>query len=376
MKDEVEKNTTDQLQQVLNTLETRQVNLFLAQLGKQKKIQLALPDLWRLFQEVFPSHPTGPERRIALLAVLDEAQKLGVIRLPAKTGRCWEKSLLPHLPLWIRRNDLSASTQREKSWKSFPWDERLAWIADLEHLSIEQETFLLQVQKELVRGTFQEPAPLAYRSLQLTGNEKRLKALASTALFHPGRLSLSFLGCITDIPPFHIEILGDQPRALIFENYVPFRIALGIIKNLPRTPYGLMGYGGGTAFEQAVLHLTTISHRLERIEYVGDLDRPGLRTARTASLRAQSEGLPPLTPASGIHQAMVASCAAFGMPKGIDYLPWEKRKHQDDEVLVSWLPANIQHLLLDILQAGRRIPEEVLGPKEFAGIWIESEKRA
>ena len=47
----------------------------------------------------------------------------------------------------------------------------------------------------LVEGWFEASEPLKYRSLQLTGDEKRLQKLCKCRLFGPGRLTLDMLGC-------------------------------------------------------------------------------------------------------------------------------------------------------------------------------------
>lgn len=54
-----------------------------------------------------------------------------------------------------------------------------------------------------------------------------------------------------------------------------------------------------------------------------------------------------------------------------DYFAREKRKDSEDEKLISWLPEALQQQVVRILQGGRRVPEEVLGPKEFQALWQE-----
>lgn len=161
-----------------------------------------------------------------------------------------------------------------------------------------------------------------HRSLQLTGNEKRLGELLHSALFRPGRLSLA-----------------------------------------------LLGFGSGASFERSVLHLTLVEHQIERIEYVGDLDRHGLRIARRAAELAQSEHLPPIVPARGLHRAMLQSVQQFGYPEGLEYQPKARRSDSSDEALAAWLPGDVRMDVLKIIQAGRRVPEEVLGPDELQHVW-------
>jgi hypothetical protein len=67
---------------------------------------------------------------------------------------------------------------------------------------------------------------------------------------------------------------------------------------------------------------------------------------------------------------MIASSHAFVRPHGIEYLPQEKGRHADDSLLISWLPETIQLEVLNMIQLGYRIPEEVLGFSEMAEVWV------
>jgi hypothetical protein len=61
-------------------------------------------------------------------------------------------------------------------------------------------------------GRFTEPTPLKYRSLELTGDDKRLQALAETTLFGPGWLTLELLGPFQRLP-LVVERVGPAPAA-------------------------------------------------------------------------------------------------------------------------------------------------------------------
>jgi hypothetical protein len=321
------------------------VQAFLNLLAERKESRLSLATLWALFSQAFPHRSGITESRRWLLAALYEAEQQGIIRLPPAHGKRWDRGLSPPLPTSVQKI-IAPSTREKTSWRTFPWHPHLSWIADLETLSPDQETFLKSVQEAFVRGMFQKRAPLKYRSLQLTGNEKRLGEFARTVLFKPGRLSLEFLGCIPDVPPLALECISEQPVALVFENASVFRTAYEVLLQLPKPPYGLLGYGAGAVFEKSILHLKLSKHNIERIEYVGDIDRPGLRIASASARLARTEGLPPLVPARGLHQAMLRSIKQFGYPEGIEYEEKERRSDPGDEELTSWLPEDVRSACL------------------------------
>jgi hypothetical protein len=106
---------------------------------------------------------------------------------------------------------------------------------------------------------------------------------------------------------------------------------------------------------------------------VGDLDRPGLSIPLAASIVATALGLPPVTPASGMHRAMLESARRFGRPKG-----WKQAKvapglQAVDASLLAWLAPDVRADTGAVLEGGRRIPEEVLGTEEFEAV-IENDR--
>ena len=341
---------------------------FLHRLAHASGKRLESAALWKYFAEAFPYRPGGVENRKWLQRALQEAADQGIIRLPSAQGRCWDCTLEPTLPTVVWKTPPNEGRDDE-SWRDYPWLPQLWWIADMPMLSQEQVIFLKRVQAALREGLLQRSAPLTYRSLQLTGNEKRLGELLHSALFRPGRLSLALLGCIPDIPPLVIEKIGASPVALIFENAAAFRTAAMVLKQYAHPLYGWLGFGSGASFERSVLHFTLVEHQIERIEYVGDLDRHGLRIARRAAELAQSEHLPSVVPARGLHRAMLQSVQQFGYPEGLEYQPKERRSDASDEALAAWLPEDVRVDVLKIIQAGRRVPEEVLGPDELLRVW-------
>jgi len=122
---------------------------------------------------------------------------------------------------------------------------------------------------------------MKYRSLQLTGDEKRLATWMGTSLFGPGRLTLPLLGCLPDVLPLAWEAVGDGGRMVIFENAGPFVVARGVLAGMSDRPFDLVGYGAGGSIVASLGHLLTIEPRPTSIAYVGDLDRAGSRWRRT-----------------------------------------------------------------------------------------------
>jgi hypothetical protein len=218
-----------------------------------------------------------------------------------------------------------------------------------------------------VNGTFRESAPLKYRSLQLTGNEKMLASLATTSLFGSTRLTLELLACLPDALPLAWEAVGDGGRMVIFENAGPFAVARRVLGELTTKPYDLIAYGGGRSVLAALGHIKTIERSVESIYYVGDLDYAGLDIAWRALRCSKDLGLPAIAPASELHRQMLSAAESFGYSQG--WPAQERFTDADRSRILDVLSPEVRDRVDAVLAVGRRIPEEVLGPDEFRSAW-------
>lgn len=218
-----------------------------------------------------------------------------------------------------------------------------------------------------MNGMFREPAPLKYRSLQLTGDEKMLASLANTSLFAPSRLTLELLACLPDALPLAWEAVGNGGRMVIFENAGPFAVARRVLHEMIAKPYDLIAYGGGRSVLAALGHIKTIDVRVESINYVGDLDHAGLDIAWGVQRCSKDLELPVALPASELHQQMLSAAESLGHPQG--WPAQESPPDVDRRTILNVLAPAIRGRVDAILKAGHRIPEEVLGPDEFRSAW-------
>jgi hypothetical protein len=323
-------------------------------------------ELWRALARLFPHRAAGPRERTLLLDLLRTLAARGSIRLPAERGKRWDRTMDPAIPTSV---DLvrGQSPSPSLSWREFPWHPRLQWVAQHRRLSAQQIDFLRRVHDGFVNGLFREPAPLKYRSLQLTGDEKLLASLAKTSLFGESRLTLDMLACSLDALPLAWEPVGEGGRMLIFENAGPFAVARRVLGKLTRRPYDMVAYGGGRGVLAAIGHIRSITPRVESLHYVGDLDYAGLDIASGLRKCSKELGLPTVEPASELHRQMLATAAAFGYAHG-----WPGRKRADREQarrVLGALSDDVRDRVEDLLTEGRRIPEEVLGPDELRRTW-------
>jgi hypothetical protein len=169
-------------------LEPQRLEGFASQLAKSRRLWIDHETLWTAFADSFPGFAHSADHRRWFLAALRQLEGRGLIRLPPPTGVRWDRTFDIAVPTSVYLVPIQSS-RRQEEWRCFPWHPQLQWVPNLPRLTPEQEAFLGRVHRGLVNGDFRQRAPLKYRSLQLTGKEKRLGELAKTILFGSDRLN-------------------------------------------------------------------------------------------------------------------------------------------------------------------------------------------
>ncbi len=211
-------------------------------LVEEGKRKLMLPALQAIFGELEPALGVSPRRRTALLELLEELEAAKVVQL-AKLNP--DHFALPALP-----RSLLVLGVEPRSVKPPPptpvWRPELAWASGL-RLALSDVEFLSQVDRFLRDLDPTEPiVPIRERSLELTGDEKRLDRLV-----------------------------------------------------------GLLVYGAGNHITGSVTYFADIEPRVKTIKYFGDIDLEGLEIPRRAHYVAQSLGLPAVDPAADLYRLLL-----------------------------------------------------------------------
>lgn len=335
-------------------LDDSRLHDLLARLTARKRKTAKLKDIWSAFASVYDDLPSGRERRLWLLTVLEELDASAEIALPVSHGRQWDRTSDIVLPTKV---SLCSSEQSEEktNWRTFAWHPALQWVLDRRHVIPGHFQFLKKVHQGLVEGWFEASEPLKYRSLQLTGDEKRLQKLCKCRLFGPGRLTLAMLGCKAEVLPLAIERFCGNSTMLLFENAAPFMVARGILKEMDNTGIGCLGYGAGKQVIKSVGYLSMIEPPVERVLYVGDLDAAGIQLA--ADIERLSRHVT-ILPATSFHRAMIDAAAELGSANG-----WpvkEKQPRQVAEFVLGFVDDSVRSECAQLISSGRRIPEEVV----------------
>jgi hypothetical protein len=105
------------------------------------------------------------------------------------------------------------------------------------------------------------------------------------------------------------------------------------------------------------------------LDYVGDLDEPGLDMASAAREAARDLGLPEVKPAEKLYWAMLRAAAELGYPAGWPAGDGGRGTTDRAREFLRELSPDLSDRIAGMFASGRRVPEEVLGPSEMAEVW-------
>jgi hypothetical protein len=341
--------------------EPEKVSQFLLALKASGRTRVDKSTIWSAFTATYVDLPQGPDRRHCLMKLLRELQESEEVRLPVSHGKRWDRNSSVPTPTSI---EVRHDRQRQSMvWQDYPWHPQLQWVLDRNHLSDRQFDFLKNVQRGLVAGWFATLAPLKYRSLQLTGDEKQLLSLCKTQLFGAGRLTLSMLGCDPEILPMVVERVSGGSDLLIFENAAPFMLARKVLRDISDCPIGRIAYGSGNQVSRSIEYLQLLGSPANRVVYVGDLDLRGIYIAAKLHRHCEASGLPRVHPATVLHRQMLASAERLGAPQG-----WPDRARPTSasgDWIFRFLELEVRQPIRAVVESQHRIPEEALDESDL-----------
>lgn len=316
----------------------------------------ALETLWTVFIRVEPVLGRGPAARRNLAARIEQLTEAGALTVP-RAAKNWDRSAEPPLPRFVTLT-ASSPTPAPSAGPTL-WAPELADFADQAPRSLRAD--LEAIQRWLATGGRDRPSvPERERSLEVFGDEKRLEALRGGSLFAPGRLTLETLRCFAVSPPLVWRSFTGARVGLIVENhhswhsFCRFSAATGA--------YAAVVYGAGKALLKALPTLGEVAEAsgVERFVYLGDVDPDGLHIGRRATEDAVALDLPPIAPAAGWYRRL------FALAEGRTFPSRASRAVNRDDI--AWLPGDLQSRAADLVRAGRRLPQELLGWTELAAL--------
>lgn len=325
---------------------------FLGRLQASPRKHIELDELKALYYSLHPDVQNSPDRGARLLQELRALEAAGRVTLPAPAS--WERVGNPPLPTFVRLVRLAPEV-RQEDYSEVAWVPELGFWHTLKLAQLASakciNDFLLRHRGSL------RPIPINERSLQIFGDEKRLKGMlgGGTTLFS-GKLALSTLGAfVVPLPlPYRQADAAGRP-VLVVENHNSFW-SFGEWNHTAKQ-YAAVVFGSGEAFRSTGAALGQVLHEVEGTGalYLGDLDVKGVRipTEFNAAPRGDS---PAVRPASELY--------AWLLQHGTRR---EKLECKNGTLAQAqaWLGVELGAEVFDMWTAGLWIPQESLGYEQM-----------
>jgi len=315
-----------------------------------KRRRLPLDDIWSVFRTALAIEYSDRGRE-ALAAYLLGLRDQGHLELPRQRS-LWDTTPAPALPMWIQLAS-PGSAAPPIDHQMIPWPAELALLIDEPRINPDTLRDLLAIHRFLAEGgRTRELVPTRERSVELFGDEKRLDILLRSRLFLRVGLGPALLR-IREVPVPIVWEPGpaetDATSILVLENlhtYDSFRRW-----NAREGAYLGIVYGSGKAFAGMLDDLARITIDLGALEihYFGDLDGEGIQIPATA---ARVLGDLPLVASERWYNLLLTRGAGLILPDVEPYTP---------EFALQWLPEHLRVPVRQLLAAGRRLPQELVG---------------
>ncbi|MFD7668121.1 hypothetical protein [Streptomyces sp. NPDC059788] len=308
------------------------------------------------------SLPTSPRRRRILADAARTLAHRGLATLP-KGSDGWDYSADPPLPRWVKRPPAARQPRRQHATRAYV--EQLHFATTL-RLTADDHALLGPINALLRDHPDAEIVPVADRSYELYGDEKRLKNIERHHLVTKELLDLTVHLRARPTPaPLAMYELGPAPWLLIVENTAAFTSLRDILGTWPdRSQVGWLGFGQGdhliASLPTAQASFRERDHFVDTLLLYADLDLEGLCCAQKASERARAVGLPPLQPAAGLYQALLTRPPRTHPP--VDAV--------DAHVAATWLPPHLAAPVTQLLSDGLVLRHEALPLPQLRSLFV------
>ena len=297
-------------------------------------------------------HLTAQDGRRQFVAGLQVLVERGAIRLPAP-GPNWDRLGQVPLPKWIQL--VVAETPVTDGWdhRTHPWHPRLAHLAQVIRVARPEEVKRLNAWLQQMPAD--EPlVPVKERSWEIFGDEKRLEALAKTALFQPDRLNWEALRCyvVAHIPPHRVYPSG-APVMMISENEAGFDSFCRLAESTGA--FRCVVLGSGLAIDKAIAFLgkAATDYGITSGFYLGDIDAAGLAIGRRVTVELGEQFSLPVAPWLPGYTSMLQSVEPLADAVRSD---------------CAWLPSPLAAQAAAVIAAGRRVAQESIGWKALQAL--------
>jgi Uncharacterized protein conserved in bacteria C-term(DUF2220). len=330
---------------------------FLQAVSSMGTASLVYAEYLRILRETFPEDRNDPDGGAgAWIGMLTELRTAKKIRFATGNDVHHGRYRFPGSITLIRPRD-----------KSFvrpvvEWDSRLAGLGAKASKASLPDLLKMNAYLQTMKVAQIPHAPINARSLEIFGDEKRLRSKVrnfDTGEIYP-TLSLADLKCYVPIDRYLNYTFFDVPKTLglIVENSETFHVLKR--RNEESGSYRTVVFGRGKEILYAYRSLPEIALEtgVTAFEYFGDIDIPGFDMPLEIMRRLSECSGPPILPAVGLYR----ECMARGKVAATDYSEqydsmksWQQRRSEAS----AWLKdEELFHQIDEVLGNSRRIAQE------------------
>ncbi len=323
---------------------TPELERFAAALVAEMSARVPLDRCQELFRAVVT---VDGDPREALAAALDALQVAGRIRLPAaRTKHLWDRERKPPLPTYVSR-PRAASAEPEAPVVALHPD--LARAVDLAVGARRPEGLLAADAWLKERRSNATAMPLAERSFEIFGDEKRLDEFLRTRFARRGRLDAATFTAYPVVEPFAMTPYDSTSRwAIAVENLATYDSLRRTIDSTAGARPAAVIFGRGNQFVTSCASLRERLRSVRRLLYFGDVDLTGLEIARDAQL-ALAPDVDVVPWADAYERALDARPMEAATP------PVDLEAAED---AARFLPEPSRRRAIALLLRGARVPQE------------------
>lgn len=324
--------------------------------------------LWACYRDAGGYQAADGATRSDLSGILEELDAHHDLRLPSyRSKKAWDLDASGvRLPFWIRLPRAQPMTDGDGergpviNHATHLWPRELDFIRTLRapRPALIAAGLAIQCWLALPGSRQRLIVPVKERSLELFGHEKRLEALLDGELFKPGRLTLAHLRAERIPEPLTWEAgpaSSVLPRSmLIVENLSTY---LSFCRwNRQTGHYVAVAYGRGKLLRYLMQLIPRVIAQLQidRIEYFGDVDAPGILFPLQARDELRVAQIPiPFEPAVRWYAAMLQR-AQTCLVEVNDPGAWS-------DSFAEWFPTPMQDNMHSQFNLKQRLPQELIG---------------
>lgn len=331
-----------------------EIEAFAAALDGEPRARVHLERCRELFLAHGADRATGePDPRRALAGALDLLAAAGRIRLPSRRSKhLWQEERAPALPAHVvraRENEPEAPVLGSLHPVLARARDR-ARGARLPDGIAEADAWLK------ARALDGEPVPLAERSHEVFGDEKRLGGFLRTRFALEGGLGPESFGAYPVADPFAMtEVRPGASWAIALENLATYdSVCRAYAREGPTGRPAAVIFGRGNHFTASCLSLPERLRSVRRLVYFGDLDRAGLEIPLAVRALVPSVSVEPWERA----YAALLECK-----------PGPSSRKVSPEVaarVTEFLPRELREKVAALLERGSRVPQEAVGRATLA----------